>query len=196
MQKVILLSGFKRSGKDFIAHYIHGKIEASIISFAEPMKFIIAKTFGITLEELDAFKNDIEGYGIEVKAYPNNQPQVHIKYTNFREVLQLFGTEGMKPMFGDHVWAELAEKRAGEIGGTIIIPDFRFRIEDEVWDKDKYDVISVRIQDDNISMTDSHASEVDLLQYTFDYYINNTDKNETVFEDVNEMLRSEGLLDG
>lgn len=191
-QKIILLSGFKRSGKDFIAQYIHSKVSNSnIISFAEPMKFIIAKTFGLTLEELDTFKNEPSEYGIELKAYPNNQNQVTFRQSNFREVLQLFGTEGMKPMFGEHVWAELAENRANELGGTIIISDFRFRIEDEVWDKDKYDVITVRIQDDNLAMTDPHASEVDLLRYTFDYYVNNTDKNDSVFIEVDEMLSKE-----
>ena len=188
-QKIFLISGFKRAGKDFIAEYMNDKLVGSnIISFAKPMKIILAKTLGITLEEVELFKNEPEGYGVEVKAYPNNQNQVVIKYTNLREMLQLFGTEAMKPLFGDNVWAELAENRARRMGGTIIIPDFRFTCETDVWDEELYDVIEVRIQDDKIASTDMHASETELNTHTFDYYINNTEKNESVFESVDVML--------
>lgn len=189
-QRIILLSGFKRSGKDFVAQYLQEKIPgAHIISFAEPMKTIISKTFGITMEQLEDFKNEPSEYGIELKAYPNNQNPVRFGQTNFRTILQLFGTEGMKPIFGDNVWAELAERTASTIGNTVIIPDYRFICENEVWDKSKYDVYEVRIQDDNLSSTDAHASETELLMHSFDYYINNTMKNDDVFNEVDEMLK-------
>ncbi len=142
---------------------------------------------------MDLYKNEPSDYGLALRAYPNNQPPVVIDYINFRSILQLFGTEAMKPYFGDHIWAELAEKEAHRLGGTIIIPDFRFKIEDEVWNLDKYNVITIRIQDDNLTMTDSHASEVDLLDYEFDYYINNTDKNSSVLNELNEIIEWEGL---
>ena len=194
LQNVILIAGFKRSGKDFVGEYFKDNIEGSSkLSFAEPMKQIISNTFGITLEELEEYKNDVENYGIEIKAYPNNQNQVVIDYTNFRTILQRFGTEGMKPVFGDGVWAELTKEKAKEIGGTIIIPDFRFRIEEDVWDKSEFNVITIRVQDDSILMTDTHASENDLINNSFDYYINNTNKDESVFEELNEIIKKEKI---
>ena len=193
-QTIILISGFKRSGKDFIGQYLNEKIQSSsIISFAEPMKKIISETFGISLLELEEFKNDIEGYGIEVKAYPNNQNQVVIKYTNFREILQRFGTEGMKPIFGDNIWANLTKEKALRMGGTVIIPDFRFGIESEAFDPTVFNVITIRVQDDSISMLDTHSSEKDLENFEFDYYINNTDKDESVFEELDNFILKENL---
>ncbi len=193
-QTIILIAGFKRSGKDFVGTYLNENIkDSSKLWFAGPFKQIISNTFDITLEELEEYKNDIENYGIEIKAYPNNQNQVVIDYTNFRTILQRFGTEGCKPIWGDSVWAELTKEKAKEIGSTIIIPDFRFRIEEDVWDKSEFNVITIRVQDDSILMTDTHASENDLINNSFDYYINNTNKDESVFEELNEIIKKEKI---
>jgi hypothetical protein len=182
-QKVILINGLKRSGKDYLSEKIAeivGENNVEIISFANPMKEIIANTFGISLNELEEYKNDTEGYGLEIKAYPNNQPSSVIAYTNFRKILQRFGTEGMKPIFGENVWAELGINNVLKSEKEyILIPDFRFLSEySEAKTKSKgnYKLYTVNIFNDNLPQADAHASETELKEHNFkfDYIIDNT----------------------
>ncbi len=175
---VILISGYKRSGKDYIANEINKilKGKGKVLSFADPMKEIIQNTFGITKEALNEYKNTPDEYGLEIKVYPNNQPQGVIKYINFREILQNFGTEGMKPVFGNDVWAMLTKQRTLN-EALSIIPDFRFKVEYDVFKNDlEYKVITIRIQDDGINNLDTHSSENELKDFKFDYTIDNTKK--------------------
>jgi len=176
MKYIILINGLKRSGKDFITDImIKNNADIKKLSFAEPIKDIIANTFEISKEQLDDFKNDEEGYGIELKAYPNNQPIVTIDQMNFREILQNFGTEGMKPIFGENVWADITIQKALENDITVI-PDFRFNIEYETALKTEAKVITVRIYDDNVKDEDFHSSETELKNngFKFDYHLDNT----------------------
>lgn len=89
---LILINGLPRAGKDTTADFIVEDFHAEKMSFATPLKNIIANSFGITLEDLEIYKNNTEEYGIEIKVFPNNQPPQVIKYTDFREILKLFGT--------------------------------------------------------------------------------------------------------
>jgi len=172
--KIILINGKKRAGKDFFAEKLQEELYKSqktsaVMSFAKPIKQIIAATFGITEKELEDYKNDTENYGIEINSYPNNQPQVTIEYTNFRKILQNFGTEGMKPIFGDAIWARLLKEKAMESSvDYIIVPDFRFLIEDIG------DVTVKIINEDFDNSSDTHASENELNDFKFDYTIDNT----------------------
>lgn len=112
MPKIICVAGQKRSGKDTFAKVLvaEGKLQGKtveVMSFAEPMKTIIAITLGITLQELEDLKNG-----------PKNP---------HRGYLQRFGTEGMKPYFGKQVWYNLLLQRIAESSAdVVVVPDFRF----------------------------------------------------------------------
>ena len=54
---VILVNGLTRSGKDTFADYIVKHYNFTKKSFAGNIKYILAKTFDISLEELDYLKN-------------------------------------------------------------------------------------------------------------------------------------------
>lgn len=185
--KVVLINGKKRSGKDWTADKIKDELNergysVKVMSFAQPMKTIVSKTFGISEDQLDEYKNDTELFGIEIKVYPNNQPQGTLHYVTFREILQWFGTEAMKPIFGDDVWASLLFKQAKESDvDFVLVPDFRFLIE--------YDesALTLKIRNDEIEAqcTDRHASETELDNFVFDYEIDNTGYRDTT-DDVSE----------
>lgn len=181
MKTVILINGKKRSGKDFTATKILNELksrgyEVDIMSFAKPMKELISKTFGITEDELDLYKNS-EDYGIEIKVYPNNQPSCTLKYITFREILQLFGTEAMKPIFGNDIWAKLLyNKTITSEADFILIPDFRFKVEH----LNSPDIITLKIKNsDYDNSTDLHLSETELDDFTFDYTIDNSGYRDT-----------------
>jgi hypothetical protein len=188
MGKVILISGKKRSGKDCTGELIKNFIpKTKIFRFADPIKEIIAKTFNISLEELEEYKNNTDQFGLEIKAYPNNQPDSTIKHINFREILQRFGTEAMKPIFGERVWVEAtAKKLEGE--EISIITDFRFKEEYNLLNK-QYEVYTIKIYNNNLEDTDSHASETELdeANFKYDFYIDNTDQPD-ITNDIKDIL--------
>jgi hypothetical protein len=172
MSQVILINGKKRHGKDFIASLLKNSLEAKgksveIISFADPMKQIIATMFGITEEELDEYKNDTMTYSLQVvDLYDGTTEYV----TNFRTLLQRFGNEAMKPMFGDLVWRNLLySKTVCSEADYILVPDFRFYCEKIE------EAITINVFNNSIPSSDKHTSETELENYEFDYYINNTD---------------------
>ena len=192
LSKIVLINGLKRSGKDYTASLLKQEIESrggtcEIMSFAEPMKRIIAKIFGIHPGILEEYKNSPEDYGFEIRAYPNNQPSINISYGNFRKALQIFGTEAMKPEFGESVWADLLYKRAHESNADVIlVPDFRFNIEYHP------EAVTLKVVHSDLEAmaTDLHASETELNDFLFNYYIDNTgypDQTENIIDIVDEL---------
>ena len=199
MKNVILINGPARSGKDTIAKYMKEElnkreINVEILSFAEPLKQIIADTFDISLTTLEYYKNNADNISIECIKENRNDFQV-LEVTNFRRILQRFGTEGMKPVFGNNVWANLVVQKIKQSNAEVfIIPDFRFQIEaDTILELENEDIAYCRfmyIHSDMSTISENkHISENDLKDFEFDYIINNMkDKlHETKFC-INELL--------
>jgi len=161
---VILIAGDKRSGKDTVAKIIAKNLsKTKTYHFADAMKFIISRTFDITLSELEYAKN-------------NGKLKTFLKYkrlvflvVDFRKILQRFGTEGMKPIFGEGVWRKIVEKNLKE-DYVNIIPDYRFPIE-------KIEgAITIRVNRSILKrhcVSDTHVSENALRDTKMDYTINN-----------------------
>ena len=172
--KVILLSGSKRSGKDYSAEILLDLLPNSKkMAFADNMKTIIKETFGITYEELDYWKN--------------NRPKIILpnsSFIDFREILQRFGTEAMKPIFGDNIWARLVVEEILKTNAEyIIISDFRFLIEiQEI--KKYFNVTTLHILDkNNVDLNEKHLSETELNDFNFDYIIDNTKKDPEILRE-------------
>jgi hypothetical protein len=175
--KVILINGLKRSGKDFSGDILLKKLPNSKkIAFADNMKKIISETLGITLRELEDYKNNY---------YYIKTPDSSL---SFRELLQRFGTEAMKPVFGNDVWARLVKDEILKSSADyIIISDFRFLVEYETLkDLDTLGAIklvTLKINDNNLQNKDTHISENELNDFEFDYQIDNTKKDPGILED-------------
>lgn len=171
---IVLISGYKRSGKDTTAKMMKEIIEdgtsqkVEILSFAEPLKQIIATLFDISVEELEDFKND----PVNNQLYMLTGYQNYERITDFRVLLMRIGNEAMKPIFGEDVWVKIMkDKIAKSDADVIIIPDFRFLVEDAF---KKTNSITIRIKNDNIKNTTKHASETELDNYEFDVILDNT----------------------
>ena len=182
--KVILVSGYKRSGKDFVSTILNSELENSIsYSLATPLKDIVATTLGISLDELDLFKNNPEYYSV-VFMFKDKM----FGSSDFRKILQKFGTEATKKWFGDPVWTDLFIAQDFK-EDYIIISDWRFRTEVEEFSKVYDNVITIRINDDNIVNTDMHPSETALDGFDYDYVIDNTAKDSTVLKRIEEVIK-------
>ncbi len=181
MKKLILINGLKRSGKDYTAELIEEIIgDIGIVSFAEPMKKIISETFNISLEQLEDYKNDELGIYTEFDTETGSD---FLEISNFRKILQRFGTEAMKKQFGNNVWAELGIRKATEKNNDIVVlPDFRFVSEYEEAASQAsffgFSVSTIHIFNKDLPPADLHASERDLSDnnFIFDYTIDNTGK--------------------
>lgn len=186
---VILINGLPRAGKDTTADFIVDNYNALKLSFATPLKSIIAKTFDITFDELETYKNNSDDYGIELKVYPNNQPNCTIKYTNFREILQLFGTEGMKPEFGNDVWSDLLyNKVLNSDSDLIVVPDYRFMAEYKP--QKGIEIVRILVKDTRELPLEGHASDVELYQNNvkFDYVIHNVGTLNELEQNINSVI--------
>ena len=183
--KIILINGKKRSGKDHFARLLQEELykqhkTSEIIAFADPIKDILAMTFNLSDEQLDKLKNDEAPIIIREDGYQKI-------VATFRSVLQNFGTDAMKKWFGESVWSNvLLERASNSHTDYVIVPDFRFLIED-------IGGITIKIRNDEIekNCTDNHRSENELNDYEFDYVIDNTgfpDLTEEVQEFVREIV--------
>ena len=172
MSKVILLAGPKRSGKDTCAKMIKEQLElhnqsVEIMSFADPLKQIVSIGLGINLTDLDMYKNNSDRYQLCLVDMIGGN---HGFTTNCREILQRFGTEAIKPIFGKDVWVNLMKSKiAQSTADFILIPDFRFPVE--------YinGATTIKVESNKAKSNDTHSSETALSDFKFEYIINNND---------------------
>lgn len=180
---VIQLLGFSRAGKDFTAAQLKLYYESigksvEIMSYAAPMKQIVATLFGIDLSTLDELKNNSERYELNIfdhdrKAYA---PSIEEWFsTDFRTLLQRMGNEAIKPIFGDAVWANLMQSAISKSSADIIIiPDCRFQVELEA-----IGGTTVRIINTALPPPIQHASELELAHVSTDFVLDNTNYQAT-----------------
>lgn len=166
MPKVILINGKKRSGKDYLAKMLKLELEqqnktVEIMSYADPIKEILADTFNISVELIDEYKNNFQAIDVAGE-----------NLLNFRELLQRFGTEAMKKQFGDDVWVNLLKGKINiSTAEYILISDFRFLCEDI---SEGFNVTTVNVINKDIIAEDEHSSENELNDYNFDITLDNT----------------------
>ena len=189
MKTIILINGPKRGGKDYSAtlltEILKERINVRTLSFAYPLKKIMADTFGITLDELEEYKNS----ALRLVTEESNGYQKDI--SNFRLILQRFGTEGMKPQFGDGVWSNLLLSKILDNSDEqiILVPDFRFNIESEIIKSSNYRVLTLKIRNDDKVNSDTHPSERELDDYDFDCVIDNTGYSKFLEQKLQEFVK-------
>ena len=167
MRTIILIGHKKRQGKDTLAAMLSEITGGEILSFADPMKEIIADTFNVPMGELEEAKNNELRVRHEVRGGRYKQ--------TYREVLQRFGTEAMKKQFGEDVWGKLAvDKIRGSSSDVIIIPGFRFNVEYATLRSELPNdrIVTVNIVRDE-QHYDTHTSETALDGFDYDHVIPN-----------------------
>lgn len=185
---VVQLLGQARAGKDFTAFTLKSYYESTgksveIYSYAAPMKQIAATLFGISLEQLDDYKNQSDRFHINLIDYLSGS---HGFDTNFRTLLQRLGNEAIKPVFGDAVWANLAKQHISKSqSDIIIIPDCRFLVElNTIGGK------TIRIVNSSLPPPMDHPSELELANYVCNFELDNTNyqATEQIIADLAERI--------
>lgn len=191
--------------KAFKKIYAHGKY--SIVNFAGPLKRTLSALLNIPLKYFND-RNFKENYYIYFPTVSiTNKPNVNIpiitnnkfvKYINnkdlsfiqeyyitIRQLLQVFGTECMRNIFGNALWVNLTLKDKK----PIIVSDLRFKIELAAI-KDRGGKV-VYVNRNNV-YPGNHASEQEVYEMfkesKFDYCINNNGSLKDLFIHCTKIL--------
>lgn len=125
---IVGLTGKKGSGKDTVGSYLVEQHGFARVSFAEPLKSSVAALLGISVEQIEQWKNDpyaVVGFGLKVE-----DGWIVGDEMTFRQFLQRYGTEAHRDVFGDDFWTEQGKwaiRDAMAKGATdVVVTDVRF----------------------------------------------------------------------
>ena len=175
MTNFIALSGPARSGKDSAAEYLiknHGYVK---VSFAAPIKEALYRLNPrVNLDGMTgvSLKVGVDAYGWD--GLKTHAPEI-------RELLQRFGTEVGREMFGDDIWVNIAINEALK-HEKAIFTDCRYpneadavrAIGGQIW----------KIERNGVEPANSHTSEHAMVDYNFDKKILNNGS----LEELNDQL--------
>jgi len=179
--EVLGISGYARSGKDTIAEHLSDKgyVRAS---FADNIRKALYLLDPIVIGSSPTYKTEIRLQElVDAVGWEKAKEAEEV-----RKLLQRFGTEVGRSMFGVDVWVNLLFHWL-EDGSKIVIPDVRYfnevlaieRLGGKVW----------RVERPGITAVNAHVSEKDLDGYKkFDQVINNNDTIESLHKVVDTIL--------
>jgi hypothetical protein len=175
------LAGWARSGKDTVADHLVDNHSYTKMSFAAPMKEAMYRLNPrITVNEVTntALRVGIDVYGWD--GIKERSPDV-------RGLLQRFGTEVGREMFGDDFWVNAAIKDVPD-GAKAVFSDVRYpneadairKLGGKVW----------RVLRPGVGPANEHASEHALNDYSFDKVIDNSSSISGLHSQVGALLSS------
>lgn len=191
--------------------------EDLIIHFADPLKQVLSIITGLSIKQIN--ENKDKGYYLWDKQklvgdnYPNDYKLIDIKSLEvtglinyikqfdgkiaitIRTLLQFIGTELMKKRFDNNVWIRPTINNAHEIANRYslcIIPDVRFKDEEEAIHKAGGKVIRIWRDDAHIEYYNSnHVSEE--ININADKTIDNNGSLQDLYNEIAKVIKDEVL---
>lgn len=176
---VIGISGYARTGKDTIADYLVENEGYTKISFSTPMKEAMYRLNPrITVNEIQntALRIGVDVYGWE--GLKERSPDI-------RGLLQRFGTEVGREMFGEDFWVNYALDSIPD-GTKVVIADVRYPNEADAIKALGGKVF--RVERDGVGPANAHASENALDRYEFDGTLYNQGTVRGLYNDVETQI--------
>jgi hypothetical protein len=179
---LIGLTGKMGAGKDEVysrLRFVFGEHIYRRASFADPLKKSVAALFDVSPEVLDAWKNEPQ-MRVSVLDLKGNGRDLGRSFS-VREILQRYGTEAHREIFGEDFWVEVAMQELDRQRGkdammrvgpyTYVFTDVRFENEARAIEAAGGVIVRVLgINDD----TGDHASEAGVPDSFIDFEIDNT----------------------
>jgi len=176
---IIGLSGYAQSGKDTVAEMLCLNYAFKRISFALPMRDAIY-TLNPLVDGRSRIADVVDEYGWDVaKANPE-----------VRRLLQVFGTEVGRELFGERFWIDQAFKRAEEYQ-RVVFSDVRFPNEAKAILQRGGDVW--RVNRGNHGAVNGHTSEHAMDNFMFKHVIFNNGTLDDLFNDCKMLAKELGL---
>ena len=172
------MSGYARSGKDTVADILHEEYGFGRVTLAAPLKemvYTLNPWVDIDFDCHVRYQDFVDDLGLhEAK----NHPEV-------RRLLQVYGTDVMRRQFGEDVWVDLAYS-GKDPADHWVVTDCRFK--NEANGIRNHGGFVVRVERPGVEPPNLHPSEVDLLDYDFDFYLDNSGTLEELEASVHRMM--------
>jgi hypothetical protein len=212
---IIGFTGLKGSGKDTAGAYLVKEYDFERRSFADPLKRSIAALLDIPLWEIENFKNNETVYVTTgYKNRPTDDPEVDeygdtwiagvdypeslipknlwspIREHTFREILQRYGTESHRDIFGKDFWVNATLPVEGFYSGRkIVVTDVRFMNEYERIKQLKGYVVRIaKTRAIPEIEQDHHSSETEQTGMPYDFWIENLGTYDQFYREIEMML--------
>lgn len=181
--EIMGIAGYARSGKDTVAETLveHGWEKAS---FASPIKeavYVLNPKVGFDYEDVD-YKHVVDTYGID---------EAKVKYPEVRRLLQVFGTEVGREMFGPNFWVEQAIASIPD-GNKVVFADVRYPNEANAIRYLGGKVLWVNRE--GVEALNDHPSENSLNTFDFDDTIENNGTTDDLKQKVLNQLNIHPVL--
>ena len=179
MSKTIIgLSGYARSGKDTVADYLVEHHGFRKMSFADPMRNALY-ALNPTIE--------VDGVSTTLASAVNIYSWEKLKTLSpdVRPLLQRFGTEVGRNMFGENFWVDYALNSIVD-GTKVVISDVRYP--NEVNAIKALGGKVYRVERDGVGPANSHASENGLDGYEFDGELQNNESVEWLYRLIENQI--------
>ena len=174
MQKIIGITGLKRSGKDTIAEYLQEHYNYKVFRFADPIKDMITNL----LTYMDFTPNEILKYTEREKEIP-----IPGLKSSWRQLAQGIGTSWGREMIDRNVWINILDN-ASKNYDKVVVSDVRFNNE-AAWIKNKNsNNIIIKVERDLCEL-DDHTSESGINEQFIDQIIYNNDKLDSLYYCIN-----------
>ena len=176
---IIGLSGYARSGKDSTAELLCLNYGYTRLSFADPIRHALM-VLNPKLDSITRLAEYVDDYGWDMA---KQNPEV-------RRLMQVFGTEVGRTMFGEDVWVKLALRDLSP-NSKVVISDVRYPNEaraikslgGSLW----------RINRHNHSAVNGHKSEHAMDNFTFNHVIYNDGTLDDLSDEVFMLAKELGL---
>jgi len=180
--KVILITGYDRCGKDYLANKLSQYLDADIVHLADSLKDIVCDLLDTEREELENLKNSPYAY-IDIEY---NYDGVRKSQTIGFRAFIIRVASAIRNNISKNVFIESVKNKIRESNKEyIIVPDARFLLEYEELSKD-FDLYSIRLESKlDTCGKNGERYEVDLIPY--DCVFTNT-KDERMFTNYLEEL--------
>lgn len=186
---IVLLCGFKRSGKDTVAKILQQHYGYDHIKISSPLKDGLKAMFNFTDNQLEGDEKDV------IDPVLNKTPRDVMKYVG----TDLFQYEIQKflPCMGRNFWvnAIISRLESNNSGGDVVVSDLRFHHEIDafraLWQRHPEDIhiTVVKVLRNSIPRyynVDKHESELEHIDFKYDYVINN-DTYDTFVEKIHTL---------
>lgn len=197
LPRVICLSGWKLSGKDSTAMYLAEKFGYRQLSFAQKLKDEVATAYGVPREYLDSpTKKEMPLSTYPVITTDAFSEALHLRlsaelssgYWTPRALCIAVGS--LNRAIDPNHWVRVVAKTVMENPYNLyVISDMRYKSEADTMRLLIPNIVTVRINRfDNIHTTE--ASERDLDNYKFDYYLDNRGSLEQLHVSIDSLIDS------
>lgn len=180
MTVAIGLTGHAGAGKDSVADILVKEYNFTRYALADKMREALYKLNPVLEGSLRlADLVDREGWD-RAKRRPFFGPEV-------RRLLQVFGSEIGRDMFGQGVWIDALDAEIPRHASRIVVTDIRFPNEAD-WIHDFYDGFVVKLQRPGVGPVNDHQSDKGLHPDHYDYLISNDGTLKDLHGQVDDMI--------